>query len=90
VGATAPTAAAVLAAALREFVEAISVGAPAYNGGDHRRCRDIYVAAVERLCAVDAVTAHARADWSLALAPGHGAVLVGLSTLSLPLLLSRR
>jgi hypothetical protein len=30
------------------------------------------------------------ADWSLVLAPGHGAVLVGLSTLSLPLLLSRR
>ena len=30
------------------------------------------------------------ATWSLCLAPGHGAVLVGLSTLSLPMLLNRR
>ena len=30
------------------------------------------------------------ATWSLDLAPAHGAVLVGLSTLSLPLLLNRR
>jgi hypothetical protein len=82
--AAAASAAAVLSAAAQAFSNAIGIGAPAYNAGDHAKCRDTYVAAVRRVCGGDGAAAAVGAgalDWnaSLALRAERAALLAAVA-----------